>query len=201
MSYPKFGSIPRWYKDFTISEKIDGTNGLIAVTDDDENYEAFRSDGAEPVGFHHGLAIFAGSRNRWLSLESDNYGFARWVSEHAEQASELDLGLHYGEWYGQGIQRNYSLTEKRFALFNSYRWGIDRPDSFDVVPVLWKGSGDDIQSGIDEAITQLALKGSVLVPGYRNPEGLVIYSHETNKYWKKTLEHDRVPKGKVVVRN
>lgn len=197
MTYPKFGSIPRWYKDFTISEKIDGSNGLIAVFEEGIEYDLLRTDGIEPVAFHESYAIFAGSRNRWLSAEKtkDNAGFAQWVREHSADASLLGPGLHYGEWYGRGIQRGYGLDHKRFALFNTHRWGTSRPDNFDVVPVLWQGSGDDIQSGIDEAITQLFLKGSALVEGYRNPEGLVIYSHENRVYWKKTLDNDRSPKS------
>lgn len=196
MTYPKFRPIPRWYKDFTISEKVDGTNGLIVVTDDDENYAALRNEGIEPVGFAElaGLAIFAGSRNRWLSTENDNAGFAKWVLANAESAAALGTGHHYGEWYGAGIQRKYGLTEKRFALFNTHKWREIRPAAFDVVPVLWQGSGDDIQSGIDAAITTLVMEGSILVPGFRNPEGIVIYSHEAGTYWKKTLTNDRVPK-------
>jgi hypothetical protein len=200
MSYPKFGSIPRWYKQFTISEKVDGTNGLIAVADDDQQYHELRTEGVEPVGFsEHGLAIFAGSRNRWLTTENDNAGFAKWVSANVDSAAALGTGLHYGEWYGSGIQRGYGLTkgDKRFALFNTYRWGEIRPAAFDVVPVLWEGSGDDIQAGIDAAITTLVLEGSILVPGFRNPEGIVIYSHEAKSYWKKTLANDRIPKDLV----
>jgi hypothetical protein len=201
MSYPKFGSIPRWYKQFTISEKVDGTNGLVAVYEQGIEYDLLRAEGIEPVGFAGEYAVFAGSRNRWLTTENDNAGFAKWVQEHCEDAALLGTGLHYGEWYGSGIQRGYGLTkgDKRFALFNSYRWEDPevRPPSFDVVPVLWEGSGDDIQAGIDAAITTLVLEGSILVPGFRNPEGIVIYSHEAKSYWKKTLANDRIPKDLV----
>jgi hypothetical protein len=201
-SYPKFGSIPRWYKTFTISEKVDGTNGLIAVLPEGEDYYNLRREGTEPVAIADGFGIFAGSRSRWLSADDkakDNAGFARWISEHAPEVAQLGEGFHYGEWYGSGINRGYGLPkgEKRFALFNTYRWTDTRPDLFDVVPVLWQGSGDDLQQGIDSAIQILATNGSVISPGFRNPEGIVIYSNEAKTYWKKTLQNDRIPKDMV----
>ena len=201
MTYPKFGSIPRWYKTFTISEKVDGTNGLIAVVSDDDKYDEIRREGIEPIGFNNeGLAIFAGSRNRWLSADDkakDNAGFARWVQEHASEVALLGEGFHYGEWYGSGINRAYGLSTKRFALFNTFRWTVSRPEIFDVVPILWEGSGDDLQEGIDSAIQNLVTSGSVIAPGFRNPEGIVIYSQEARSYWKKTLQNDRIPKDMV----
>lgn len=201
MTYPKFGSIPRWYKTFTISEKIDGSNGLIAVLPDGQEYDNIRQDGAEPVAFHGDLAIFAGSRTRWLGTEKakDNYGFAKWVEQHAAEAAELGEGFHYGEWYGSGINRGYGKEKglKRFALFNTHRWTEDRPLAFDVVPILWQGSGDDLNNAIVTTVLDLAANGSVIAPGYHNPEGIVIYSHEAGKYWKKTLHNDRIPKELV----
>lgn len=201
-AYPKFGSIPRWYKTFTISEKVDGTNGLIALLPEGDEYDGIRGDGIEPVAFDGDYAIFAGSRTRWLSAEDkskDNAGFARWIQEHASEVAQLGEGFHYGEWYGSGINRGYDLPKgtKRFALFNTHRWTETRPELFDVVPILWEGSGDDLQSGIDSAIQTLAMNGSVISPGFRNPEGIVIYSHEARTYWKKTLKNDRIPKDMV----
>lgn len=203
-AYPKFGSIPRWYKTFTISEKVDGTNGLIAVLPDGDEYNAIRSTGIVPIAFNEegSLAIFAGSRSRWLSADDkakDNAGFAKWIQEHASEVAQLGEGFHYGEWYGSGINRGYDLPKgtKRFALFNTHRWTVSRPEIFDVVPILWEGSGDDLQEGIDSAIQNLVTNGSVISPGFRNPEGIVIYSQEARSYWKKTIANDRIPKDLV----
>jgi len=193
-AFPKFPPIPRWYKDWIITEKIDGTNGLICVIDtSDYTIEQVH----EPLAEIDGLRVYAGSRNRWLEAEKgkDNYGFAAWVKEHAEDAVALGVGLHYGEWYGQGIQRNYGLSEKRFALFNTSRWTESRPESFDVVPVLWQGEGYVISNAIDDVLWQLEEEGSVMVPGFYNPEGIVIYNIETGKYWKQTIHADKVPKS------
>src|ERR1044072_368382 len=92
LDFPKFGKMPRWWKQFTITEKIDGTNVLICVWDE------------EPVPFDAPVLaqdyetrryIAVGSRNRWIGLGSDNHGFARWVWDHSEDAAKLGPGVHY----------------------------------------------------------------------------------------------------------
>lgn len=99
-----------------VTEKIDGTNAQILIED--------------------GKIVGVGSRNRWIKpgKEHDNYGFAGWVEQNEEELLKLGDGYHFGEWYGCGIQRNYGLKEKRFALFNSGRWSnpLDRPPAQNV---------------------------------------------------------------------
>ena len=46
-----------------------------------------------------------GSRNRWITPEDDNYGFSRWAHEHKDELLTLGPGRHFGEWWGNGIQR------------------------------------------------------------------------------------------------
>ncbi len=79
-SFPAFPSIPRLKRQSTITEKIDGTNGLIFISDEG--------------------VIRAGSRNRWITPGDDNYGFARWVDEHKAELANLGPGHHYGEYWG-----------------------------------------------------------------------------------------------------
>lgn len=201
VEFPKFGKIPRWYKQFTITEKIDGTNGVIGVWGPDTvpfGLSFFTQVTLEnPEGEPFTRYVAAGSRTRWLTPEADNYGFSQWISRYAEQAAQLGPGIHYGEWYGSGINRGYGLINgtKRFALFNAFRWKEHRPAPFDVVPVLWSGSGDDLNLGIKLAIDSLELRGSVAAPGFMNPEGIIIYSDETKIMWKKYLVNDRNSKG------
>lgn len=116
---------PRLFRSILITEKIDGTNAAVIIT----------SDGT----------VAAQSRNRLVTPGklTDNYGFARWVEENADELRDvLGTGHHYGEWYGSGIGRNYGLTngDKRFALFNVNRYQnvphLDRVPGLDVVPVL-----------------------------------------------------------------
>lgn len=197
LEFPKFGKMPRWWKSFTITEKIDGTNGVIRVWD--RETVPF---GAPVIAIYHdefpeARYVAAGSRNRWITPDADNHGFARWVSAHAEDAARLGPGVHYGEWYGSGVNRNYGLAqgEKRFALFNTYRWTEARPASFGVVPILWQGSGDDLSDGIEYSTNLLRNKGSLIAPGFMQPEGIVIHSDENHVFWKKYLDNDRNPKG------
>jgi hypothetical protein len=171
-TFPAFQSIPRLRRSCVISEKLDGTNALISISDDG--------------------AIRAGSRNRWITPDDDNFGFARWVSEHPELA-QLGPGLHYGEWWGSGIQRRYGLSEKRFSLFNAGRWGAGGPDAdklpacCHVVPVLYTGNFDD--RAVDEALAKLA-NGSVAAPGFAKPEGIVIWLSASRSLFKYTLDGD-----------
>ena len=173
--FRKFPKIPRFNREIIITEKIDGTNGVVYVDED--------------------LRVFAGSRKRWLVIEKDNFGFAAWVEEHEDELKELGPGFHYGEWYRQGIQRNYGLDHRRFALFNVHRWADPnrRPACCDVVTVLKRGLIDpDL---IYDALDYLRHRGSAIVPGFMNPEGIVIYHTAANQLFKITLEGDKEPKG------
>lgn len=194
MTYPAFPKIPRFYRNITITEKIDGTNALIEIThytsnlDDNLLPEPPPSD-AIVLGQY---MLRAGSRKRWLSpgKETDNFGFAAWVADNAEELTKLGPGHHYGEWWGKGIQRTYDLTERRFSLFNTHRWSdpLTRPSCCHVVPVLYSGmiSASEILYQLD----RLRNLGSMAAPGYMNPEGIIIFHEAANLPFKVTLGGD-----------
>lgn len=204
VSWPK---IPRLRRDVTITEKLDGTNGAVVILLRSEgDYDAQLASGELiEVGAY---VVGAQSRKRLLQpgKGTDNHGFAQYVWENAEAFVEtLGLGYHYGEWYGQGINRNYGLTEHRFALFNAHRWkdlqgqtellGLATPPGLEVVPVLYQGP---FHSGV--ITTQrnlLSVLGSVAVPGYDRPEGLVMWHSQSRQLYKVLLENDDQPKGAV----
>ena len=170
--FQKFKKIPRLSRDIIITEKIDGTNGLVYI---DENAN-----------------IFAGSRNRWLDDHNDNHNFWHWVMDNKEELLQLGVGYHYGEWWGNGIQRGYGLPqgEKRFSLFNTGRWNNDlaRPKCCYVVPILYEGIFD--MGRIAENLSALATYGSIASLGFMKPEGIVIYHKAGNYYFKKTILND-----------
>lgn len=176
-----FDKVARFSRECTITEKIDGTNACIFIGDNGE----FKT----------------GSRTRWITPEDDNFGFAKWAHAHRDELMQLGPGTHYGEWWGQGIQRNYARTEKIFSLFNTFRWADDsetpRPACCQVVPVLYVGPFDEfgVCRGVKDAITRLWEHGSVAAPGFMKPEGIMIYHHAARIYLKKTLEKDEKPKG------
>lgn len=175
MDFKSFVKIARLSRDMVITEKIDGTNGVIAIDDDG--------------GF------FVGSRTRWITPNSDNFGFAKWAYANKDELLKLGVGTHYGEWWGQGIQRGYGMKEKRFSLFNVSRWEDDtvRPACCYVVPVLFRGIFDTEQVRI--TLENLQLGGSVAAPGFMKPEGVVIYHAAGNVMFKKTIEKDEYHKG------
>ncbi|MGI5404143.1 RNA ligase family protein [Streptomyces sp. CA-135486] len=175
----------RLFRDITITEKIDGTNAAIHV-DEDGN-------------------VAAQSRNRIITPDADNYGFARWVHENADSLHQiLGSGLHFGEWWGHGIQRRYGMTEKRFSVFNTSKWtgemraGGDgeeheepvirlRGGSISAVPVLYEGTFSEEE--ITSALLSLKAYGSVAAPGFDNPEGICVYHSQSRNVFKVTLDN------------
>jgi hypothetical protein len=193
---PKFKPWPkmaRLSRDCIITEKIDGTNAQVFITEDGD--------------------ILAGSRTRWVTPTDDNFGFAKWVEGNKSELLKLGPGAHYGEWWGQGIQRNYGLNEKRFSMFNVQRWCLfgNEPKKFKnadprieksqeilppcvgLVPVLYDG-GFDTNTALD-MIRILEREGSVAAPGFMKPEGIVVFHVAAGIGFKKTIEKDEKPKG------
>jgi hypothetical protein len=179
--FQEFASIARLSRDMVITEKLDGTNAQVHITEDGR--------------------VLAGSRNRWITPDADNFGFARWVQEHADELRALGPGSHYGEWWGAGIQRRYGLDHKRFSLFNVGRWtsdhnigpasGSDSTQCIEVpcchvVPVLLRRTFDTAE--IDATLNRLAQFGSAAAPGFDKPEGIVIYHAPSRTLFKKTLD-------------
>lgn len=181
IEFVPFQKVPRFSRDITITEKIDGTNASIYIGEDG--------------------SFLTGSRTRWITPEDDNYGFAKWAADHRDELMLLGPGHHFGEWWGQGIQRNYSQPRKRFSLFNTSRWLDDtvRPAICDVVPVLYQGPMEEygVLKGMKEALARLQREGSAAAPGFMKPEGIVVFHAASNTIWKKTLEKDERPKGSL----
>jgi hypothetical protein len=178
-----FPKIPRLDRDIVITEKIDGSNGVIYID--------------TTVGI-----VQAGSRNRWISpgKTTDHMGFAGWVAEHSDILVEaLGDGSHHGEWYGKGVgPRQYGLDHKRFALFNpkhyaaaeaARQWNV----ALDVVPVLYDGPFSEAK--ITSTLFDLAMTGSRMVPGYHDPEGVIIFHTASRHLYKVTIKGDEKPKG------
>jgi hypothetical protein len=172
--FAAFASIPRLFRECIVTEKLDGTNAQVFIGDDG--------------------TILAGSRNRWITPEDDNYGFARWVADHAAELASMGPGAHYGEWWGQGIQRRYGLNEKRFSLFNVGRWGEGgrdadkKPACCHVVPVLYRGLFTEL--AIRDTARALEADGSAAAPGFMDPEGIVVWHEKAQALFKYTLGDD-----------
>lgn len=199
MKFSEFEKIPRLNREIIITEKIDGTNGLVHI-EQAELLEGIENPPPAMIVESNGMkfAMMAGSRSRYITPEDDNYGFARWVSENRDELIKLGPGAHYGEWWGSGVQRGYGLPkgEKRFSLFNVHRWKDDvRPSCCHVVPTLWRGlfSTDQIR----ETLKVLETGGSQAAPGFMRPEGIIVYHVAGQHLYKVTLEKDSEPKSRV----
>jgi hypothetical protein len=176
--FEPFPKLARLSRDMVVTEKLDGTNAQIRILEDGR--------------------VFAGSRNRWVFPGQDNFGFAAWVAANADELrTTLGEGTHFGEWWGQGIQRGYGLTEKRFSLFNTGRWRGNDGDNYrcieapvcHVVPVL--GQYTFSTEFIDNTLYRLKNFGSFAAPGFGNPEGVVVFHAASGQLFKKTLDkHD-----------
>ncbi len=213
MDFIEFPKIARLTRDCVVTEKIDGTNASVTIVQSlapEDGALAHRS-----LGDAGDLSMFAGSRTRWITPEDDNFGFAKWVKEHADELWALGPGSHFGEWWGQGIQRNYGLTEKRFSLFNVKRWVpygeepqiISQPNPkaaprfqdvlppcVGLVPVLYRGPFDT--PTVDGVVNNLRYSGSIAAPGFMKPEGVVVFHNANGTLFKKTIEKDAEPKGR-----
>ena len=187
IDFVEFPKMPRLSREIVVTEKIDGTNAQVAVVE----LDGYSAPGSVWEG--DGLAIYAGSRTRWITPEADNFGFAAWVRDNAEELAKLGPGSHFGEWWGAGIQRRYGLSDKRFSLFNVDRWGDERPACCSVVPVLYRG--DFQTAAIEECLERLRNFGSSAAPGFMNPEGVVVFHLAGRVGFKKTLHKDELPKA------
>ena len=192
MEFQAWGKTPRLNRQMVVTEKLDGTNAAVVIADRNKEH----SLGA--IAVTDGYAVFAQSRKRFVTPQSDNFGFARWVSENAPGLVEaLGPGTHFGEWWGQGIQRGYGLKEKRFSLFNTNRWEYNDPrhegvPGLGTVPVLFTGLFD---SSIINDIVTYELEESYAAPGFNNPEGVVVWHDAARQSFKVLKENDDIPKG------
>ena len=181
MTYPEFvpfPKIPRLCHDYVVTEKIDGTNACVLITDDGE--------------------VYAQSRNRFITPQDDNYGFALWVEQNRDGLLEvLKPGRHFGEWWGVSIARGYGLHERRFSLFNVSLANIGYDEQYEmhiagtppkvgpchVVPPIGWGTnfGQFDAFAMEDWLRQT---GSVAAPGFTNPEGYMVWHQRADQYFK-----------------
>ena len=181
IEFEAFPKLARLNGPVIVTEKIDGTNACIII----ESGE-----------------IAAQSRTKIITPEKDNFGFARWVHENKDALIEtLGEGRHFGEWWGNGIQRGYGLKVKVFSLFNTIRWQKDDLITtklglqLDIVPTLFMGTMPEVIERLPYLMNNLKQYGSVAAPGYMNPEGVVIYDTRSGTGFKKTYDYDDTGKG------
>ena len=212
-NFQEFPKMARMRRDCLITEKIDGTNACILISETtDEERGPLSWDQQKIIAIIGNMTIRAGSRTRWITPGDDNFGFAAWVNQNRDELIKLGPGRHFGEWWGSGIQRNYGLKEKRFSLFNVMRWALHGtepqviptadprivktqdvlPSCCHLAPVLYQGVFDTHE--VERCVNVLRSHGSWAAKGFLNPEGVVVFHIAANVGFKVTLEKDSVPK-------
>lgn len=208
ITFEEFPKIARLSRRCVVTEKLDGINAQVIITDDGQ--------------------IGAASRTRLIMPEDDISGFAAWVQPNREELLKLGPGRHFGEWWGSGIGKRYggqgNPVPKTFSLFNVSRWydgnaprfvkgcwnagyapvylddcwpGIQAaPHCCSVVPVLYVGDFDSQK--IEGVIDELRANGSRAAPGCK-AEGVIVYHEKARLYFKKTLENDEEGKSSAQV--
>lgn len=183
-----WGSTPRWHKGLTITEKIDGTNACIVI---------------------YNGQVKAQSRKRMITPDDDNFGFAKWVYDNAGVLMDtLGFGYHYGEWFGEGIQKNpLGIEGKRFALFHATKYTEDngyelnKVDGLETVPLLFHGQANyrTIVDVIDNLHTfGTKVKGASAPMGVPlKAEGIIVWHKETQQKYKILLQGDAFHKWEV----
>ena len=221
--------IPRRNRDIVISEKLDGTNAAVLIVHESEidriiidggpdgkggveirETRLFEPDANNLVaqvnvplnenGDGETYYVFAQSRTRFIVPGRDNYGFAKWVRDNAETlVADLGPGRHFGEWWGQGIQRGYGMKQKLFSLFDTSRWKDSQflTPQLRVVPVLYWGKQSEER--ITERLAILRAHGSPAAAREgvfsQEAEGIVIWHTAGRTFSKVTLKNDEAPKG------
>lgn len=199
IAYPK---TPRLFRDIVITEKIDGTNAGVQIQRVDDTYlgdadlVALSSDDGTDALY----TVVAQSRKRLIRVGDDNFGFAAWVRANSVSLVQvLGEGVHFGEWWGSGIQSGYGLDkgEKRFSLFNVRRWkdaDLSSVPGLGVVPVLYEGPF--MQEVIMSCVDDLRQQGSVAAR-FMKAEGVIVFHTASGQVYKVLCENDEIPKGLV----
>jgi hypothetical protein len=217
MEFQEFPKMARLSREMIVTEKIDGTNAQVYIVGNPEGF--YTAKHPDPLVIAEGTCggepavIFAGSRSRFITPQDDNFGFAAWVRDHAQELFGLGFGRHFGEWWGAGIQRKYGMKDRRWSLFNVSRWCLHGqepqriptadpriekyqeplPECCGLVPVLHRGKFSTLQC--DLVLDELRMGGSKAAPGFMKPEGIVVFHVAGNVGFKKTIEKDEEPKG------
>lgn len=187
----------RLFRDIVVTEKIDGTNAAIHISAVDSYATGFLDYPSESYSLvvdGTRYVVTTQSRNRLITpgKTTDNYGFAGWVYENAAALVRiLGAGLHYGEWWGHGIQRGYGLDARRFSLFNTERYAdtLAMIGGVHVAPVPALYQGTFSEGEILSALHLLRRFGSFAAPGWATPEGICVYHSAMQAVTKVTLDN------------
>lgn len=71
IDFVEFPKMARLNRECIITEKIDGTNACIKITEDGQ--------------------FLTGSRSRWITPDDDNFGFSKWAHDRKDDLMKLGV--------------------------------------------------------------------------------------------------------------
>lgn len=100
IEFQAFPKIPRYRREIAVTEKIDGTNAAVVwapFTDGDENGLCVKELHDQHGAYLGQYVLLAQSRQRFITPsrikpKNDNYAFAQWVDDHADELTKLGPG-------------------------------------------------------------------------------------------------------------
>ncbi|CAO0827073.1 RNA ligase family protein [Streptomyces microflavus] len=161
---------PRLFREIVITEKLDGTNAGLHISEDGQ--------------------VVAQSRKRIITPDSDNYGFARWG-----QGIQRRYGMDRKMFSIFNVVRWGTQADEDGTTMKSRAGQSDLIDQVDAVPILYRGVFD--QDVIDDLMKELREHGSYAAPGFMNPEGICVYHSQTRSAFKVTLDANDAGKWEV----
>jgi len=187
-----------------IFPKLDGTNASVWVEGPQEPNEN--------IGRPWYL-VKAGSRNRVLSLESDNAGFLQWIEKEIHYKGTQPHNVYsflnkypkyilYGEWLVPHTIKNYREDAwRRFWIFDVYDRDSGKFLPYEVYqPMLEQYRLDYIpcikifkNGSYDNFLHEAQNNAGFLLPQGAKPEGIVIKNYD----W--TNKHQQVTWAKIVL--
>ncbi len=177
--FEEFPKMPKWDNmELVITQKMHGTNACINIYCKHcakMGHTIVIGQKCECTTPDYGL--ICGKRTAWITTQSDNFGFALFCYVNKDELiAFLGPGIHWGEWCGPGINKDAGegLSVKTLYLFNYWReydMAI-KPKNVEIIPVLYFGK--NLPGVIEKTCEKLKVEGSAAVPGYMNPEGVVI---------------------------
>jgi hypothetical protein len=193
MEFVKFPKLARLFREVVITEKIDGTNAAIVWSYDDPDANTVATTITATGPMH----MWCQSRKNFITPERDNFGFAAWCRDYADELGALGVGRHFGEWWGAGIQRNYGRIDRKFSLFNVLRWDDGSvPPVCGVVPTIYRGLFST--EAVVDCLVNLRYGGSYASPGFMRPEGLIVHHNAASIGFKVSLDNDDKHKEEVL---
>lgn len=194
--WPKTLHVDKVMGNVIVTEKIDGTNACIVFQDD---------------GY-----MFTQSRNRIITPDQDNQGFAKWAYRNQKNLFYIfGPGRHYGEWWGKKIGRTYNMQHNVFSVFNNGRFyrtdGNDMDsmstraqegplfDQVSAVPLIYTGvyGSEQMVEKVFEFETGKSKAAAEFGVEFYDPEGVCYYFRNFDRVAKLVFAHPGKHKWEV----